>query len=113
MRLILLTACLVAASRFHGVAGVAPTDEYRDADQAQSGYLPDHNMDPAIVDSPTFCLLWNVTFNNQEQVRFSASIYTISRSERLLSLAIPYLQRALLIFQYSTVLCEAFNLYAT
>jgi hypothetical protein len=91
MRLFLLTACLVAASCIHGVAGVSPTDEYRDADQTQSGYLPNHNMDPVIVDSSTFCLLWNVTFNNQEQVRFSSSKYDISRSERLLSLAIPYL----------------------
>ncbi|PSS14960.1 hypothetical protein M430DRAFT_51625 [Amorphotheca resinae ATCC 22711] len=38
--------------------GVAPTDEYRDADVEQSGYLPNHNMDPAIVDSATFGLLW-------------------------------------------------------
>lgn len=28
----------------HGVYGVAPTDSYMDADAAQSGYLPNHNM---------------------------------------------------------------------
>jgi hypothetical protein len=33
------------------VAAVAPTDEYTDADPAQSGYLPNHNMDPAVVDA--------------------------------------------------------------
>lgn len=32
----------------------APTDSVRDADQAQSGYLDNHNMDPAIVQGPTF-----------------------------------------------------------
>ncbi|CUS08575.1 unnamed protein product [Tuber aestivum] len=32
----------------------APTDSPRDADQAQSGYLDNHNMDPAIVQGSTF-----------------------------------------------------------
>ena len=50
------------------VAAVAPTDSYSDADPAQSGYLPNHNMDPAIVDSSQFGQLWKQTFNAQEQV---------------------------------------------
>ena len=50
------------------VAAVAPTDSYRDADAAQSGYLPNHNMDPAVVDSSQFGQLWKVPFNAQEQV---------------------------------------------
>ena len=50
------------------VAGVAPTDSYRDADTAQSGYLPNHNMDPAVVDSSQFGQLWKVQFNSLEQV---------------------------------------------
>ena len=38
----------------------ASTDEYRDADQLQSGYLSNHNMDPTVVDSPAFGQLWRV-----------------------------------------------------
>jgi hypothetical protein len=74
MRSFLLATALVVAACFHRVIGVAPTDEYRDADQAQSGYLPDHNIDPTIVDSPTFGQLWKIPFNNQEEVRFSSTI---------------------------------------
>lgn len=51
------------------VSAVASTDSYTDADPAQSGYLPNHNMDPAIVDSAEFGQLWKVPFNAQEQVR--------------------------------------------
>lgn len=51
------------------VAAVASTDSYTDADPAQSGYLPNHNMDPAIVDSSSFGQLWKVPFNAKEQVR--------------------------------------------
>lgn len=56
---------------FTTVAAVAPTDEYTDADLAQSGYLPNHNMDPAVVDSSQFGQLWKVPFNAKEQVRGS------------------------------------------
>ena len=51
------------------VAAVASTDSYTDADPAQSGYLPNHNMDPAVVDSSEFGQLWKVPFNAKEQVR--------------------------------------------
>ena len=50
------------------VSGFASTDSPSDADPAQSGYLPNHNMDPAVVDSAEFGLLWKVPFNFQEQV---------------------------------------------
>ena len=53
------------------IVAVDPTDEYRDADIEQSGYLPNHNMDPAIVDSPQFGQLWKIAFNKNEQVRNS------------------------------------------
>ena len=49
-------------------AGLASTDSPSDADPAQSGYLPNHNMDPAVVDSAEFGQLWKVPFNAQEQV---------------------------------------------
>ena len=66
----LTSAVALLAVAFHGVAGVDPTDEYRDADPEQSGYLPNHNMDPAIVNSAQFGQLWKVGFNQGEQVRF-------------------------------------------
>lgn len=56
------------------VAAVALTDSYTDADPAQSGYLPNHNMDPAVVDSAGFGQLWKVPFNEKEQVRKTFSL---------------------------------------
>ena len=50
------------------VTALAPTDTYRDADIGQSGYLTNHNMDPAVVDSTTFGPLWEKAFNAKEQV---------------------------------------------
>jgi hypothetical protein len=68
MRSFLSSAVLLAAVLFNRVADLAPTDEYRDADPQQSGYLPNHNMDPAIVNGPTFGQLWKAKFNQGEQV---------------------------------------------
>jgi len=45
---------------------LAPTDSISDADPAQSGYLPNHNMDPAVVSSSAFKILWNHTYNSNE-----------------------------------------------
>ena len=50
------------------VSAFASTDSPSDADPAQSGYLPNHNMDPAVVDSSGFGLLWKVQFNSKELV---------------------------------------------
>ena len=72
MRSFLSAAVALATAFFSGVVAVDPTDEYRDADVEQSGYLPNHNMDPAIVNSPQFGLLWKVPFNTNEQVRNSS-----------------------------------------
>ena len=47
--------------------GLAPTDSYRDADVGQAGYLDNHNMDPAVVDSAQFGQLWKVAFHDLEQ----------------------------------------------
>jgi iron transport multicopper oxidase len=67
----LFSAAIILAAAFFSVVAVDPTDEYRDADIEQSGYLPNHNMDPAIVDSPQFGQLWKIAFNQNEQVRNS------------------------------------------
>ena len=64
----LYSLALLVMMRIQYVAGMDPTDSYSDADPAQSGYLPNHNMDPAIVDSSEFGQLWKTPFNNLEQV---------------------------------------------
>lgn len=48
------------------VHSLASTDETSDADPAQSGYLPNHNMQPSIVGSSSFVILWTKTFNVKE-----------------------------------------------
>jgi hypothetical protein len=69
MRFLSSAVAVLAAALIHGVAGLDPTDEYRDVDAQQSGYLPNHNIDLAIVNSAQFGQLWKVGFNNGEQVR--------------------------------------------
>jgi len=69
MRSFLSAAVVLAAAFFPTVIALDPTDEYRDADIEQSGYLPNHNMDPAIVNSPQFGQLWKIPFNSGEQVK--------------------------------------------
>ena len=51
---------LAAATLIPRIAALASTDEIRDADVAQSGYLPNHNMDPAIVGDASFGQLWRI-----------------------------------------------------
>lgn len=58
----------IAVALTSQVAAVGPTDSYIDADVGQSGYLPNHNMDPAVVDSSAFGQLWTAQFNTKEQV---------------------------------------------
>jgi hypothetical protein len=68
----LSSGAVCAAALVRGIAAAHPTDEYRDADPQQTGYLPNHNLDPAVVNSAQFGLLWKVSFNNDgEKVRFS------------------------------------------
>ncbi|KAL8699219.1 MAG: hypothetical protein Q9201_006129 [Fulgogasparrea decipioides] len=71
VRLVTLAAVIVPQ-----VLAAAPTDSYTDADPAQSGYLPNHNMDPAVVDSSEFGLLWSTKYNNQEQFYAKPLVYT-------------------------------------
>ena len=76
MRFLSPAVALLAAAFIRSVAGVDPTDEYRDADPQQSGYLPNHKMDPAIVNSAQFGQLWRMGFNNKEQVRFPSICFS-------------------------------------
>ncbi|KAI4221049.1 MAG: hypothetical protein L6R36_007177, partial [Xanthoria steineri] len=54
----------------------APTDEVTDADLPQSGYLPDHNMQPSIVGSSSFGILWTKTYNDKERWYAKPLVYT-------------------------------------
>lgn len=65
---LLFASTVLAAALVPHVAAVSLTDSYTDADIGQSGYLPNHNMDPAVVDSSEFGLLWKQSFNAKEQV---------------------------------------------
>ncbi|KAG4032100.1 hypothetical protein MFRU_007g00140 [Monilinia fructicola] len=70
------------------VQSLSSTDEYRDADPQQTGYLSNHNMDPGIVDSSSFGQLWKVAFNFQEQFYAKPLTYTpLTGGPQLLFLA--------------------------
>ncbi|CAO1604760.1 hypothetical protein XANCAGTX0491_008300 [Xanthoria calcicola] len=58
------------------VSSLAPTDEITDADLPQSGYLPDHNMQPSIVGSSSFGILWTKTYNDKERWYAKPLVYT-------------------------------------
>jgi hypothetical protein len=46
-----------------------PSDSPRDADVGQSSYVGGgHNMDPNVVNSSSFGILWTQGFNQNEQV---------------------------------------------
>ena len=69
MRSFFFALALSAIALVSPASAAAPTDSYTDADVPQSGYLPNHNMDPAVVDSAQFGLLWKNAYNSLEQVR--------------------------------------------
>lgn len=58
------------------VQSLAPTDEVSDADFPQSGYLPNHNMQPSIVGSASFGILWTKTYNDKERWYAKPLVYT-------------------------------------
>jgi hypothetical protein len=65
-----------------------PSDTWRDADIQQSSYVGgNHNMDPAVVDSPEFGLRWKVAMNNLEQFYAKPLVYTPSGGSQLVFLA--------------------------
>jgi iron transport multicopper oxidase len=65
------------------VHSLASTDELSDADPAQSGYLPNHNMQPSIVDSSGFGILWSQTFNAKELWYAKPLVYTAPGQKQL------------------------------
>ncbi|KAK5122072.1 hypothetical protein LTR85_004318 [Meristemomyces frigidus] len=69
------------------VYGVADTDEYRDADNRQASYFDSQNIDPAVVDSSQFGLLWKVPFNNREKFYAKPLLFTPNGGKQLVFLA--------------------------
>jgi len=61
------------------VRAVDPTDEYRDADEAQSAYLPNHNLSPDVVASSYFGLLWKKSYNANENFYAKPLTFTSSK----------------------------------
>lgn len=75
-KLVLLASCLLPSL---ANAGGAPTDSYRDADEMQSSYLDNHNMDPNIVGSAAFGMLWSKQYLPGEEFYAKPLIFTSSK----------------------------------
>lgn len=87
------------------VVSLASTDEIQDAvcildppaaerllihatqDPMQSGYLPNHNMNPATVGSPIFGILWKNPYNSKELFYSKPLVYTPEGGSQLVFLA--------------------------
>lgn len=69
------------------VHSLASTDSISDADPAQSGYLPNHNMQPAVVSSPSFGTLWTNTYNAKEKWYAKPLVYTPPGQKQLVFIA--------------------------
>ncbi|KAH0537068.1 hypothetical protein FGG08_006109 [Glutinoglossum americanum] len=69
------------------VHSLASTDSISDADPAQSGYLPNHNMNPSIVDSPIFGILWQNTYLNKEKWYAKPLVYTPNGGKQMVFIA--------------------------
>ncbi|OBT70822.1 hypothetical protein VF21_10119 [Pseudogymnoascus sp. 05NY08] len=67
------------------IYSLASTDSIQDADPPQSGYLPNHNMDPNVVGSTSFGILWSFTSPNQYETWYAKALtYTPSGSTQQL-----------------------------
>ncbi|TVY18072.1 WSC domain-containing protein [Lachnellula arida] len=69
------------------VHSLAPTDEIQDADPAQSGYLDNHNMQPTIVGSQNFGILWQNAYGAKEKWYAKPLVYTPPGASQLVFLA--------------------------
>lgn len=69
------------------VNALASTDSVSDADPAQSGYLPNHNMQPAIVGSPSFGILWTNNYLVKERWYAKPLVYTPPGLKQLVFIA--------------------------
>lgn len=69
------------------VHGVVATDEIQDADQAQSGYMANHNMHPATVGSSIFGILWKNKYGAKEKWYAKPLVYTPPGVQQVVFLA--------------------------
>lgn len=69
------------------VRSLATTDSISDADLGQSGYLSNHNMQPAIVSSPSFGILWTNTYLAKEKWYAKPLVYTPPGKKQLVFIA--------------------------
>ncbi|KUJ23286.1 WSC-domain-containing protein [Mollisia scopiformis] len=69
------------------VHSLAATDEIQDADNAQSGYMDNHNMHPATVGSSIFGILWKNTYGAKEKWYAKPLVYTPPGSSQIVFLA--------------------------
>ncbi|RKU48393.1 hypothetical protein DL546_009359 [Coniochaeta pulveracea] len=61
------------------VLSYASTDSIQDADAAQSGYLPNHNMDPNVVGGSSFGILWQTQVENSLETWYAKPLtYTVN-----------------------------------
>ena len=78
----------LAASAFVSSAvALQATDSYSDADLAQSGYLPNHNIDPTELANQDPESTYTVSFNVDEQFYAEPLVYTPNGSDQLIFLA--------------------------
>ncbi|OBT48309.1 hypothetical protein VE00_01254 [Pseudogymnoascus sp. WSF 3629] len=75
-----LYSAVVAGVLASCVHGLDPTDSIMDGDAAQSGYLPNHNMDPSIIMGGVFGQIWKFTTpaGTSEQFYAKPLVYTPS-----------------------------------
>ena len=78
----------LAASAFVSSAvALQATDSYSDADIAQSGYLPNHNIDPTVIANQDPESTYSVSFNTDEQFYAEPLVYTPNGTDQLIFLA--------------------------
>lgn len=83
----MLLALFLLAFAAAPVCSLASTDSIQDADPPQSGYLSNHNMNPATVGSSAFGLLWKNAYGPLEKWYASPLVYTPTGKSQLVFLA--------------------------
>ncbi len=78
---------LAASALVSSAIALQATDSYSDADIAQSGYLPNHNIDPTVLANQDPESTYTVSFNTDEQFYAEPLVYTPNGSGQLVFLA--------------------------
>ena len=78
---------LAASALVLNAVALQATDSYSDADIAQSGYLPNHNIDPTVLANQGPESTYTISFNADEQFYAEPLVYTPNGSGQLIFLA--------------------------